>query len=69
MGLKRFLYIPISQSANGLCVHDGSRAILNENVQALLDGERGVKDDESETEGKDVVTGADLQEVANGTLW
>jgi hypothetical protein len=47
----------------------GVCAILNENVQAFLDGERGVEDDESETEGEDVVAGADLQEVANGTLW
>lgn len=68
MGLKRCLYFPIAQSADGLCVRDGSHAILDEDVQAFLDGERGVEDDESETEGEDVVASADLQEVANGTL-
>jgi hypothetical protein len=58
---------PVSQ--HSLRSRDGSRAILNKNVQAFLDGERGVEDDESETEGENVVAGADLQEVANGTLW
>lgn len=41
---------------------------MDENVQALFDGERGIEDDESKTEGEDVVAIADLQEVANGTL-
>lgn len=45
------------------------RAILDEDVQALFHGERGIEDDESETEGEDVVAIADLQEVANGTLF
>lgn len=44
-------------------------AILNEDIQALLDGERGIKDNEAKTEGEDVVTVADFQEVANGTLF
>jgi hypothetical protein len=43
-------------------------AILNENVQALLDGQPGIEDDQAKTQGEDVVTSADLEEVANGTL-
>lgn len=75
MGLKRCLYSPIASqpmvSVFSLPLFggwEGSRAILDENVQAFLDGERGVEDDESETERENVVTGANLQEVANGTL-
>lgn len=45
------------------------RAILNENIQALLDGQGSIEDDESEAKGEDVVAIADLQEVANGTLF
>jgi hypothetical protein len=44
-------------------------AILDENVQALLDGKPGVEDDEAKTQGENVVTSADLEEVANGTLF
>ena len=35
--------------------------ILGENVQALLDGQRGIEDDESETERKDIVAGASFE--------
>lgn len=44
-------------------------AILDENVQALLDGKPGVEDNEAKTQGENVVTSADLEEVANGTLF
>ena len=44
-------------------------AILNENIQAFFHRERGVEDDEAETQREDIVAGADLQEIANGTLF
>jgi hypothetical protein len=44
-------------------------AILDEDVQALLDGKGGVEDDQSEAEGEDVVGVSRLKEVANGTLF
>lgn len=44
-------------------------AILNENVQAFLDGQPGIEDDQAKTQGENVVTSADLEEVANGTLF
>lgn len=45
------------------------RAVLNENVQALFDGERGIEDDESEAEREHIVGVSGLEEVANGTLF
>ena len=65
MGLRRCLYFPIvSQSAR---VHGRTsrenvapHAILNKNVQALFDGQRGIEDDQAEAQGEDIVTGADL---------
>lgn len=45
------------------------RAILNEDIQTLLDGERRVKDDESEAERENVIGISGLEEVANGTLF
>lgn len=45
------------------------RAILNEDIQTLLDGERGVKDDEPEAERENVIGISGLEEVANGTLF
>lgn len=45
------------------------RAILDENIQALLDGQGSIEDDESEAKREDVVAITDLQEVANGTLF
>lgn len=44
-------------------------AILNENVQAFFHGKPGVEDDQAKTEGENVITSADLEEVANGTLF
>jgi hypothetical protein len=41
---------------------------LNQDVETLLDGKRGIKDDESEAEGQNIVTIAGFEEVANGTL-
>jgi hypothetical protein len=45
------------------------RAILNEDVQTLLDGQRRIEDDESEAERKDIVGVSGLEEVANGALF
>jgi len=42
---------------------------LNKNVQALLHRKRGVEYYEAEAQGQNIVTGANLQEVANGTLF
>lgn len=44
------------------------RAILDQDVETLLDGERGIEDDESEAEWQHIVTIAGFEEVANGTL-
>lgn len=44
-------------------------AILNENVQAFFHGKPGVEDDQAKTEWENVITSADLEEVANGTLF
>ena len=44
-------------------------AILNEDIQALFDGERGIEDDEAKAQGKHVIAVADLEEVAYGTLF
>lgn len=44
-------------------------AILDENVQALLDGQPSIEDDQAKTQREHVVTSADLEEVANGTLF
>jgi hypothetical protein len=46
----------------------GVHAILNEDIQALFHRKRRVENYETETERKDIITGADLEEVANGTL-
>lgn len=42
--------------------------ILDEDVQALLDKQSGVEDDEAETEGQDVITRADLEKGAYRSL-
>lgn len=46
----------------------GSRTILNEDVQALLDEEVVVEDDQSERERQHVVAGSDLQKLADSPL-
>lgn len=46
----------------------GRHAVLYEDVQALLDGQRCIEHDKSETERKDIIAGTDFEEVANGTL-
>jgi hypothetical protein len=43
-------------------------AILNENVQTLLDGKRRIEDNQPETEWKNIVTRSDLEEIANCAL-
>jgi hypothetical protein len=47
------------------CIH----AILNQDIQTLLDGEGCIEYDEPETERKDIVTGADFEEVTDGILY
>ena len=42
--------------------------ILYEDVEALFDGQGGVENDETEAERKNVVTGADLEEISNCAL-
>ena len=46
------------------CIH----AILNQDIQTLLDRERSIEYDEPETERKNIVAGADFEEVTDGTL-
>jgi hypothetical protein len=45
------------------------RAILNEDVQTLLDGKRSIEYDETEAQWEDIVGISGLEEVANGTLF
>lgn len=42
--------------------------ILDENVEAFLDGERGVENDQAEAQREHVVAGSHLKKVANGAL-
>lgn len=42
--------------------------VLNENVQALLDQEGGIEDDQTVAEGQHVVAGADFEELTDGSL-
>lgn len=44
------------------------RAILGQDIQTLLDRQGGIEDDETKTEWEDIVAGANLEEVADGTL-
>ena len=44
------------------------RTILDEDIQALFHRQGGIEYDESETEGKDIIACADLEEVADGAL-
>lgn len=44
------------------------RAILDEDVQTLLDGKRRIEDDEPKAKREDVVRVPGLEKVANGTL-
>lgn len=44
------------------------RTILDKNVQTLFHRERRIEDNEPETQRKDVIASANLEEVANGTL-
>lgn len=60
--------IPGLASAGETPWHKEARTILDQDVEALLDEEAGVKDDEAEAEGKDVVGGADLEECTNAAL-
>jgi hypothetical protein len=46
----------------------GKLAILNEDVQTLLDGQRRIEDNQTETERKDIITRADFEEIANCAL-
>lgn len=43
--------------------------ILDEDVQALLDKQRGIEYNQTEADGKDVVAGADFEEGSNGALY
>lgn len=45
------------------------RTILDEDVQALLDEQGGVEDDQTEAERQDVVAGPDLEKGADGLLF
>ena len=45
------------------------RTILYQTVETLLDGKRGIEDDESEAKWQDIVRVAGLEEIANGTLF
>ena len=47
---------------------EGRHAVLYQYIQALLDGQRRVEDDKSETKWKNVIAGTDFEEVADGTL-
>jgi hypothetical protein len=47
----------------------GLLTILYKDVKTLLDGERGVEDDESEAEGENVIASADLEELSYGSLY
>ena len=49
-------------------VHQWGRAILDEDIQALLYRERRVKDDQSEAEGKHIVTRPHFEKVADSSL-
>lgn len=42
--------------------------VLNENIQALLDQEGGIEDDQTVAEGQHVVAGADFEELTDGSL-
>lgn len=42
--------------------------ILNEDVEALLDQQRLIEDDQAETQGQNVVAGADFEECSDGAL-
>jgi hypothetical protein len=46
------------------CIH----AILNQDIQTLLDREGSIEYDEPETERENVVACADFEEVTDGTL-
>lgn len=46
----------------------GQLTILDEDVETLLDGERGVENDQTEAQRQHVVTGSHLEKVANGAL-
>lgn len=55
-----------------VCIVGGgglTHAILDENIQTLFDREGGIEDNEAKTQREDVVTVADFQEIANGTLF
>ena len=45
-------------------VNFGRHTILDENVQALLDQQGGIKDYEAETEGQDIITSPHFQKGA-----
>lgn len=52
------------------CLEDHTiwHTILDEDVQALLDKQSGVEDDEAETEGQNVITRPDLEKGAYRSL-
>lgn len=43
-------------------------AILDQDIQAFLNRQRGIEDNKTETEGEDVVAVADFEEIADGAL-
>lgn len=47
---------------------DRARTILQEDVEALLDEQVGIEDDQAEGEGQHIIAGPFLEEVADGSL-
>lgn len=58
--------LPISIRSNELLVYQVT--ILNQNIQAFLHSQGGIEDDKAKAEREDIVTCANFEEVANGTL-
>jgi hypothetical protein len=46
----------------------GERTVLDEDAKRLLDEQLGIENDEAERQWKDIVTGADFEEIANRFL-
>lgn len=61
-----------SLPATGVSIYKSRRrvthTVLDQDVQALFNGQRGIENDETETQREDIIAVADFEEVANGTL-
>lgn len=60
--------IAVSREHLVLVSFGDGRTILNQDIEALLDEQVGVEDDEAKGQRQDVVARADLEKVADGLL-